>query len=231
MGNITVDEAFSSVESQLSELGFDLTLRNNGKAEIDFTDLEVKGSTDDDIINGRGGEDSLIGGVGNDLLRGGNGEDNLEGRVGSDHLRGGWGDDILSGGVGRDRLHGGPGNDRMTGGASIDRFIFAINGEFDAEIMGSDRITDFNPDQDLIVLDKKTFALLASDSGAGFSVETEFAIVTGQAGISEAFIVYNSNTGKLFYNENGSEPGLGDGGEFAILAGKPDISADDFLVR
>ncbi|NES02867.1 MAG: transporter substrate-binding domain-containing protein [Okeania sp. SIO2F4] len=62
-------------------------------------------------------------------------------------------------------------------------------------------------------------------------IETEFAIVTNNAATSEALIVYNSNDGKLFYNENGSEPGFGKGGEFAVLAGQPAISGDDFLIR
>jgi len=230
-GNITVDEAFSSVESQLSEVGFDFTVKKNGKATLDFTDQEVKGSAEDDTLGGSGGDDTLVGGGGNDLVISDGGQDTLEGRVGFDHLLGGSEDDVLSGGIGRDRLNGGPGNDTITGGASIDRFIFATNREFDAEVMGSDRIMDFNPGQDIILLDKKTFTELESISGDGFSVETEFAAVTKGAATSEAFIVYHSDKGKLFYNENGSEPGLGDGGEFATLAGKPVISADDFFVR
>ncbi|MEB3340848.1 LamG-like jellyroll fold domain-containing protein [Okeania sp.] len=230
-GNMTVEQAFESVESQLSERGFDFIVKNNGKTEIDFTNQELKGNAEDDTINGSGGDDTIIGGFGNDMLRSLGGQDVLEGRPENDHLLGGSGDDVLNGGIGRDRLNGGLGKDTMTGGASIDRFIFAINGEFDDELMGSDRITDFNPGQDIILLDKDTFTELESNSGTGFSVQTEFASVTEGVRTSEALIVYNSNNGRLFYNQNGSEPGFGEGGEFAVLAGKPDISAEDFFVR
>ncbi|NER05774.1 MAG: hypothetical protein F6K17_25870, partial [Okeania sp. SIO3C4] len=92
---------------------------------------------------------------------------------------------------------------------------------------------DFVPQKDKILLDKSTFSEITSDSGTGFSVNVEFAIVTSDASAetSEAFIVYNSNNGKLFYNANGTEAEFGSGGEFANLTNTASISEDDFLLR
>ncbi len=58
-----------------------------------------------------------------------------------------------------DRLNGGAGNDTLTGGASIDGFIFKTNQEFVASAVGIDLITDFDLQQDLILLDKTTFSV------------------------------------------------------------------------
>ncbi|MDY7008299.1 MAG: calcium-binding protein, partial [Cyanobacteriota bacterium] len=143
------------------------------------------------------------------------------------------GNDSLVGGIGRDRFNGGAGNDTLIGGASIDRFIFNTNDEFDSDDIGVDDITDFVPGQDIILLDKSTFTEITSDSGTGFSIDAEFAIVTSDADAetSEAFIVYNSNNGKLFYNTNGTEAEFGSGGEFANLTNTASISEDDFFLR
>ena len=45
--------------------------------------------------------------------------------------------------------------------------------------------------------------------------------------------VYYETKGRLFFNGNGSNKGWGDqdkGGLFAILKGKPELSADDFTL-
>ncbi|NES88353.1 MAG: right-handed parallel beta-helix repeat-containing protein [Okeania sp. SIO2B9] len=201
----------------------------NGTNENDT----ITGLAGNDTINGRGGDDQIIGSRGNDFLYGKEGNDTLQGRLGSDHLFGGNGDDSLVGGQGRDRFNGGAGNDTLIGGASIDHFIFNTNDEFDSDDIGIDDITDFVPGQDIILLDKSTFTAITSDSGTGFSVNAEFDIVTSDADaeISEAFIVYNSNNGKLFYNANGTEAEFGSGGEFANLTNIASISKDDFLLR
>lgn len=70
--------------------------------------------------------------------------DVINGGGGSDRLIGGLGKDSLNGGTGRDTLEGGLGNDLLTGGAGADDFVFGLGS-------GTDRITDFNPDEDHIV--------------------------------------------------------------------------------
>ncbi|NES08137.1 MAG: hypothetical protein F6K22_38410 [Okeania sp. SIO2F4] len=129
-------------------------------------------------------------------------------------------------------MNGGSGNDELTGGGSIDLFIFNTNQEFDSDDIGTDVITDFNSGQDRILLDLRTFTALDSSPGIGLS-EDDFAIVSSvdDGAISEAEIVYNSVSGALYYNPNGTEDGFGIGGEFVNLGGGTDLVAGDFQVR
>ncbi len=57
----------------------------------------------------------------------------------------------------------------------------------------------------------------------GFSQASNFAVVANNSLVaaSNAFIVYSSGTGHLFYNQNGSAAGLGTGDNFAVLTGNP----------
>ena len=186
-----------------------------------------------DTTNDPNGNNQIIGSRGNDTLFGQDGDDVLRGRRGNDRLFGGNGDDFLNGGQGRDFLNGGEGNDILTGGASLDRFIFNTPSQFNSNDLGVDDITDFVPGEDVILLDKSTFTAITSNSGDGFSVNSEFAIVTSDADAetSAGVIVYNSNNGKLFYNVNGTAAAFGSGGEFANLTNIASISEDDFLLR
>ncbi|MBM3603785.1 MAG: hypothetical protein FJX25_03280 [Alphaproteobacteria bacterium] len=100
-----------------------------------------------DRLWGGAGHDTLYGGMGNDILSGDLGRDRLFGGAGNDRLFGGPGDDLLNGGDGNDTLVGGSGNDTLTGGAGADHFVFAAS-------IGIDRITDFQPDRDRILISK-----------------------------------------------------------------------------
>ncbi|TNC48508.1 hypothetical protein FHG66_14250 [Rubellimicrobium rubrum] len=97
-----------------------------------------------DEAKGLGGNDELLGEAGSDRLEGGTGADRLTGGDGADQLFGGAGGDMLVGGRQGDRLEGGLGNDRLSGGFGADRFVFAN---------GHDTVTDFQNDQDTVVLD------------------------------------------------------------------------------
>ncbi|WP_375514744.1 calcium-binding protein, partial [uncultured Nostoc sp.] len=166
-----------------------------------------------DVINGQGGNDIINGLSGNDLLRGGSG------------------DDILIGGVGNDTLVGGFGNDILVGGAGADRFLYNTDTAFALSGVGVDAIADFKRSQgDQIILDKTTFSAIASTAGASFSNSSDFEI-TSSAGTSTAKIVYDSVSGQLFYNQNGSAAGFGSGGLFATLTGAPTLMALDFVVQ
>ena len=120
----------------------------------------IAGTFVNDVIHGRGGNDTLSGGrgddrlfgvAGNDTLNGGAGRDRLEGGAGNDRLFGNAGNDTLVGGNGRDVLDGGPGHDLLVGGAGADRFVFNA---------GRDRIRDFDRAED--VIDLRSFAGLDS---------------------------------------------------------------------
>ena len=72
----------------------------------------------------------------NDVINTGEGNDIIDSRDGYDVIDTGAGDDIL---------YGGAGNDRLTGGTGSDTFVFGNDN-------GSDTITDFNPEEDTLVL-------------------------------------------------------------------------------
>ncbi|NES92388.1 MULTISPECIES: hypothetical protein [Okeania] len=92
--------------------------------------------------------------------------------------------------------------------------------------MGEDRITDFDIERDIILINRTTFT--AIDSGDSF--ENVFATVTSNndAATEDAVIVYNTDNGNLFYNQNGSDAGLGSGGVFVTLDNAPVVDADNF---
>ncbi|MBD2517723.1 FG-GAP repeat protein, partial [Nostoc sp. FACHB-973] len=160
-----------------------------------------------------------------------NSNDVINGQGGNDIINGNSGDDLLRGGEGDDILVGGQGNDVLVGGVGADFFTYNSNREFTTTIFGFDTITDFNSfEGDKIVLDKTTFSAITSAVGTGFSNTNDFQI-TNLAGTSTATIVYNSVTGQLFYNQNGSAAGFGSGGLFATLTGAPTLIASDFLLQ
>ncbi|WP_277926227.1 MULTISPECIES: calcium-binding protein [Nostoc] len=158
--------------------------------------------------------------------------ENLElNQNGNDLLRGDAGNDTLIGGAGNDTLVGGAGNDVLTGGSGADSFVYNTDAAYNNTAIGKDAIADFTHSQnDKIVLDKTTFTAITSNAGTGFSNASDFAIASLGA-LSSAVIVYNSVTGELFYNPNGSAVGFGNGGLFATLKDAPTLTASDFVVQ
>ena len=162
----------------------------------------------------------------------GTGNINGTGNAGNNRITGNSGNNILDGGLGNDTLAGNAGNDTLTGGAGIDQIEYRSTRAFVASDFGVDTISDFVVNQDKIVLSKTTFAALTSGVGNGFSQASNFAVVANNSLVaaSNAFIVYSSGTGHLFYNQNGSAAGLGTGDNFAVLTGNPSLTANDFLL-
>jgi Ca2+-binding RTX toxin-like protein len=160
----------------------------------------------------------------------GAGADRIIGNDLDNRLVGGAGNDALTGGAGNDTLVGGAGNDILTGGTGNDFFGFEGNAAFTVASQGLDTIQDFTPGNDQISLSKSVFAFLTSVVGQGFSVASEFAVVEDDdlAGTSNGLIVYSSSSGSLFYNQNSTDAGFGTGGEFAILATAPTLTANNF---
>nr|CAD5974282.1 Mannuronan C5-epimerase AlgE3 [Planktothrix pseudagardhii] len=186
--------------------------------------LTLTGTT---AINGTGNTlaNIITGNTANNILNGSTGNDNLIGSSGADQLLGGDGNDSLSGDAA---------NDTLTGGLGADKFIYNTNAAFATSAVGVDSITDFTIAQgDLIVLDKTTFTSISSIAGTGFSVATEFAKVTTDAlaATSAADIVYNTATGGLFYNQNGTAAGFGTGTQFLTLTTKPALTATQFVIQ
>ncbi|HEX8231938.1 MAG TPA: calcium-binding protein [Caulobacteraceae bacterium] len=91
--------------------GLDDTLAGNGRGN------ELWSWNGNDLVEGRGGDDTLFGGLGGDegrdTLRGGAGADLMWGHEGSDLLEGGRGNDWMFGGEGADVMLGGAGDDHL----------------------------------------------------------------------------------------------------------------------
>ena len=117
---------------------------------------------------------------------------------------------------------GNGGNDTLTGGAGADKFIFNQI-VTDANIA---TITDFNTSEgDLLELSGFTFSKLMgkTDLASNFRLSTQSA--TG----GDKYIVYNRDTGQLFYDATGD--GSGTLAQFALLQNKPiDLSGSQFTV-
>jgi len=91
----------------LSGIGEARLLGGNSNNRIDATAVTIPV-----LLNGRGGDDTLLGGPGDDTLGGGAGADSIVG--GSGHDR------VMGQGSSLDSLSGGPGNDTIDGGAGYD---------------------------------------------------------------------------------------------------------------
>ena len=91
----------------------------------------IRGRKGNDLLNGSGDEDTLLGGQGNDTLLGDSGNDFLRGGKDNDLLSGGFDDDTLRGNEGNDLLFGDSGNDFLQGGQDND----LLNGGFDNDIL------------------------------------------------------------------------------------------------
>lgn len=109
----------------------------------------------DDYISLSFHADRFFTGDGNDILYGRNGNDALLGGKGDDTLKGNQDNDRLVGGAGDDDLYGGSGRDRLTGAVGADDFRWEVDyGDTNLSLGGPrDTITDFNPDQDRIILE------------------------------------------------------------------------------
>jgi Ca2+-binding RTX toxin-like protein len=77
----------------------------------------ITGNAGNDVISGLAGNDSLDGGDGADQISGGDGDDTIFGQAGADLLYGGFGNDTLNGGTEDDRIFGDDGNDALYGDA------------------------------------------------------------------------------------------------------------------
>jgi Ca2+-binding RTX toxin-like protein len=210
-----------------------------------------------DTLLGGDGNDTLMGGAGADYLSGGAGIDraayttakagltvslanstlntgdakgdtfnsieNLTGSDFSDNLFGTNGINVISGGAGNDVIKGYNGNDTLAGGAGKDVFIFssALNAASNV-----DTITDFIFADDTVQLDNAVFTALTTLgtlAAAAFRANT-----TGLAQDASDRIIYETDTGELYYDFNGNA--AGGGVLFAKLDPGLGITNADFVV-
>jgi serralysin len=152
-------------------------------------------------------------GIGNGLAN------QIVGNAAGNSLAGKWGSDILNGAAGNDTLSGGAGNDKLTGELGLDTFIFNA-------ALGSanvDTVQDFKAADDTIRLDRTVFTALT----VGALPATAFvANATGAAADAGDRIIYNTATGSVLYDADGTGPGAAVA--FVTLVGAPAVTAADF---
>ena len=119
---------------------------------------------------------------------------------GDDLLNGGAGNDMINGGAGNDTINGAGGNDTLSGGVGSDTFIF--NATPNAAI-NLDTITDFVSGVDKLSFSLATYTALSSLVGLIDSHEFN-SNATGQAANASDRLIYNSTSGELFYDADGS---------------------------
>ena len=131
-------------------------------------------------------------------------------------LTGNKGANVLNGGAGDDTLEGGIGNDTLTGGAGHD--IFQLKNS------SKDTITDFSVFDDTIQLENSVFTQLTA---TGVLSADNFKIGAAAADAND-YVIYNSNTGALYYDANGSD--AGGATQIAVLGIDLALTHADFFV-
>ncbi|MEJ1121087.1 calcium-binding protein [Phyllobacterium sp. CCNWLW109] len=222
------------------------------------SNINASGNALANILTGNGGNNTLNGGTGADTMSGDAGNDKyVVDNVGDRVIEAGnAGTDIVSssisfvtggqhienvlltgtasinatgnslanylvGNAGANILSGGAGNDLLTGGAGSDAFVFntVANGS-----TNRDTITDFSAPSDTIWMDNAVFAALGGNGTLGAGA---FHIGAGAHDAGDR-VIYNSSTGALFYDADGS--GSGAAVQFAILGKGLALTNADFLV-
>jgi Ca2+-binding RTX toxin-like protein len=172
-------------------------------------------------LDGAGGNDEIFGLKGKDLLIGGAGKDSIEGGGGNDTIFGGAGKDSIEGGSGNDVIYGGTSKDTLMGGSGKDKFVFNTA----LASTNADVIVDFKSGTDKIVLDSDFFGALGSSMKSGELRQN----TSGDAQDSTDRIIYETDTGKLFYDADAN--GAGAKVHFATLSNKPaSLSHLDFEI-
>jgi CSLREA domain-containing protein len=140
-------------------------------------------------------------------------------------LFGAGGDDIIAGGNGFEFLSGQNGVDTLTGGRGTDLFLLS------PETRNRDIITDFSA-RDILVLDIQEFGRefnlhdKQSDTADSFDMSLFVANADGTAESAEDRLVYETDTGLLFFDRNGNA--AGGVHLIATLEGAPQLLAEQF---
>ena len=156
--------------------------------------------------------ENLISGDGDDSLTGSTGRNSLISGAGNDTLNAGDGNDYLSGGRGRDRLIGGDGKD-----------VFVFDTAFSASNI--DNLVDFNTTDDICWLKAAVFDGLALGR---LSLTAFAANATGDAVDAGDRILFNTTSGNLYFDADGTGSALGV--LFATLDPTTALSNADFVV-
>jgi len=213
----------------------------------------ITGNSLDNRLDGAGGADTLVGQLGNDTYIvdnagdrvtefGGQGSDRVETSVsctltaGADveilrttnsagttaiNLTGNTSGNAIIGNAGRNTINGGGGRDELTGGEGIDLFLF--NSAPDGSNVAT--ITDYSVADDTIVLDDAVFTEVRE---IGFQIDSDQLVIAAAAQDAEDRIIYNSTTGALSYDADGT--GSIEAIQFATLSSGLALQFFDFAI-
>lgn len=156
---------------------------------------EFLGTPEGDFLQGTAGDDKILALRGNDTLKGTQGNDTLLGSGGNDLLFGSYGKDILTGGRGRDR------------------FVIA------SPQQQRDRLRDFNPTEDTIVVYATEFALDVTPRQP--LPQEKFHLGTEATTHTHRFL-FEVDTGKLRFDPDGV--GGNSAWVIARLQGEPELA-------
>jgi Ca2+-binding RTX toxin-like protein len=121
----------------------------------------------------------------------------IYGNDGTNVLNGGGGNDTIYGLGGTDTLNGGTGSDSLNGGLGADAFVFdTALGATNIDTIGNYTVVD-----DVIRLSSLIFTGLGS--GVALAAGAFASNTTGLAVLSTDHIIYQSNTGALFFDVDG----------------------------
>ena len=85
----------------------------------------------------------------------------------------------------------------------------------------ADKITNFNQSTDTLEIDTESFGI---NSFATFASGKNKKAVKTKLATQDFDFLYDEKKGGLYFNENGSDKGFGDGGIIAIIKGAPDLT-------
>ena len=203
----------------------------DGGIGTDTADYSDKTSAVAVVLNSSTSANVSVGGVAEDTIKnienvtGGSAADSLTGDSLANSLIGNAGNDALNGMSGNDFLRGGLGNDTLTGGAGQDTFRFdtILNG-----LTNVDRITDFVVADDTIQLENSIFTKFGLSTTGAINSAYFKANITGLAADNNDYIIYETDTGKLFYDADGN--GVGASVQIALLGTNLTLTSSDFVL-
>jgi Ca2+-binding RTX toxin-like protein len=178
-GNLTGTPSYAAADSSTASVVFVATDRAGLSATTTLTIKLTNAAT----IKGTANSETIVAGAG------------------ADKITGLAGDDTITGGADNDTISGGAGNDTLTGGSGNDYFLFDIAANATSNL---DTITDFVSSADKLQFSKKVFAGLGK--AAGSLTDAQFAYSTESLTTTDR-IIYNTSTGALYYDADGSGTG------------------------
>ena len=197
----------------------------------------IFGGRGNDWLYGDNGNDRLYGGYDNDRLDGGSGADYLYGETGNDRLYGRADNDVLNGSSGNDYLYGDAGDDRLYGGLDSDvmyggsgKDVFVFNTKPN-KLTNVDSIRDFNPVYDTIWLENSYFRVGSGTASKPLKMSPKmfWANNTGKAHDADDRIIYDKDSGILYYDQDGTGAKYGSV-KIATISKKLKMSYHDFYV-